>query len=77
MESNVVFDISPPSHIWQNSSPQIGTANQIAGFFKIKYLKNKMNDEVCFLHADKHQSLVQVDTIILGVCNQACPKYPK
>ena len=30
-----------------------------------------MNEEVCFLHTDKHQTLVQVDTIILGVCNQA------
>ena len=36
-----------------------------------------MNDEVCFLHTDKHQSLVEVDTIILDACNQACPKYPK
>ena len=36
-----------------------------------------MNDEVYFWHADKHRSLLQVDTVILGVCNQACPKYPK
>ena len=36
-----------------------------------------MNDEVCFLHTDKHQSLVQGDFIILSVCKQACPKYPK
>ena len=28
-------------------------------------------------HADKHWGLVQVDTIILGVSSQACPKYPK
>ena len=43
----------------------------------MQYIKNKVNDEVCFLHADKHQILVQVDTISLGVCHQACPKYPK
>ena len=36
-----------------------------------------MNDEVYFLHADKHRDLLQGDTIILGECNQACPKYPK
>ena len=36
-----------------------------------------MNDEVDFWPADKHGSLLQADTIILGVCNQACPKYPK
>ena len=27
-----------------------------------------MNDEVYFWHTDKHQSLLQVYTIILGVC---------
>ena len=27
-----------------------------------------MNDEVYFWNADKHRSLLQVDTIILGVC---------
>ena len=30
-----------------------------------------------FWHADKHQVRLQGDTIILGVCNQACLKYPK
>ena len=33
--------------------------------------------DIHLLNTDKHQSLVQVDTVILGVCNQACPKYPK
>ena len=36
-----------------------------------------MNDEVYFWYADKHRSLLQVDVIILGVCNQAYPKYPE
>ena len=30
-----------------------------------------------FWHVDKHQSFLHVDNIILGVCNQAYPKYPK
>ena len=30
-----------------------------------------MKDEVYFWHTCKHGSLLQVDTIILGVCNQA------
>ena len=59
--------------LWAKMLP----ANQIAGFFKMQYLKKEENDEVHFWHADKHQSLLQVDTIILGVCNQACPKYAK
>ena len=51
--------------------------SQIAGFFKMKCLKKKVIDEGYFRHADKHQSFLQVDTIILGVCIQGCPKYPK
>ena len=33
-----------------------------------------MNDKFYFYNSDKHQSLQQADTIILGVSNQACPK---
>ena len=67
------------SHFWQNSGSWVKMllANQIAGFFKLQYLKNEVNDEVYFWHVDKHLSLLLVDTIILGVCNQACSKYPK
>ena len=36
-----------------------------------------MNDKVYFLHADKRRSILQVDTIILGVSNQGCLKYLK
>ena len=31
----------------------------------IAYLKGDVNNKVDFLHADKHESLLQVDTIIL------------
>ena len=31
-----------------------------------------MNDEVYFSHADKHGSLLQVDTIILSECIKVC-----
>ena len=33
--------------------------------------------EVDFLPANKHESFLQVDIITLGLCSQACPKYPK
>ena len=39
----------------------------------IQYLKQNMNDEVDFLPEDKHQRFLPIDTIILGVCAQACP----
>ena len=34
-----------------------------------------MKDEVDFLLADKRQRFLQIDSIILGVCGQACPNY--
>ena len=36
-----------------------------------------MNDEVYFWQPHKHQSLLQVHTIIFGICNKACLKYSK
>ena len=36
-----------------------------------------MNDEAYFWHADKHRSVLQADTVILGVCNHIvaiCPE---
>ena len=36
-----------------------------------------MKDEVDFLSADKLQMFLQIDTVILGVCGQACPNYTK
>ena len=36
-----------------------------------------MKDEVDLLPIDKLQRFLQVDMIILGVCGQACPNYPK
>ena len=36
-----------------------------------------MGDEVVLLPADKHENFLQADTIILNLCNQAYPKYPK
>ena len=43
----------------------------------LQYLKEIMKDEVEFFAADKRQRFFQIDTIILGVCGQACPNYPK
>ena len=36
-----------------------------------------MRDEVDFLHADKHQTIQQIDIINLGEHDQACPDYRK
>ena len=36
-----------------------------------------MANEIDFFPADKQESFLQGDSITLGVCSQACPKYPK
>ena len=43
----------------------------------LQYLKENMKDEVDFLPADKCWRFFQIDTIILGVCDQACLNYLK
>ena len=43
----------------------------------LQYLKENLRDEVDFLPVEKRQRVLQIDTIILGVCGQSCPDYPK
>ena len=52
-------------------------ANQIAGFLKMYYLEKEVVDEVYLWHADKNRSFLQVDTTILCVRSQTCPKYQR
>ena len=42
---------------------QITQNNKFA--ISLQYLKNESSDEVGFLHADKNESLLQVDSMIL------------
>ena len=34
-------------------------------FISLQYIIREVNDEVDFLHADKHENLLQIDTMIL------------
>ena len=43
----------------------------------LQYLTENTKDEANFLPVDKHQMLLQINTLILGVCCQACPNFPK
>ena len=43
----------------------------------LQYLKKEGRDEVVFMHADKHQTSLQVDRIDLSWHGQGCPNYPK
>ena len=77
----LLFIFHLQSHIWQKSGSWIMSQNAVSQS-NCRILWNIISQKRSewlnyFQHADKHQSLLQVDTIILGVCNQACPKYPK
>ena len=53
---------------------QITQINRFAIF--LQYLKKEVSDEVDFLHADKHESLLRINTMILtGMVNHS--KVPK
>ena len=58
--------------IWYAQSTQ---NNKFARSFQS--LMENLKDEVDFLSAVKHQRFLQIDTIILGACGQACSYYPK
>ena len=47
---------------------QITQSNTLAIF--LSYLKKEVSDEVDFLHADKHESFLQIDTMIFDVDDQ-------
>ena len=42
----------------------------------LQCLKKEVSDEVDFLPTDKGQSFIQINNIILDVCDQTCPSYP-
>ena len=54
---------------------QIAQNNKFA--ISLQYLKKELSDEVDFLHADKHQSMLQVDGMILMGDGQAFAKFPE
>ena len=43
----------------------------------VQYLKKEASDEVDFLHADNHESFLQIDTMIFYEDDQALSKFPK
>ena len=43
----------------------------------LQYLKKEVSDEVDFLHGNKHESFLQIDTMIFDGDGQAFPKFSK
>ena len=42
----------------------------------LQYLKKELSSKVDVLHTDKHESILQVDSIIFDGFGQAYPRYP-
>ena len=42
----------------------------------LQYLKNELSYEADVLHADRHESRLQVDNFLFDGFGQGCPKYP-
>ena len=43
----------------------------------LQYLKKEVSDEVDFLHETKHESFLQIDSMIFNGDGQAFPKFLK
>ena len=54
--------------------PKVPKDGKLVSFHCLK--KEERNENV-FLHADKHQTYLQVDPISSGGHGEACPSYPK
>ena len=76
-----IYAISPEKHgveVVLLRVTRLAQSTQNSKFaIPLQYLKENGKNEVNFLLADKHQKFLKNDTIILGVCGQACPNYPK
>ena len=71
----VYYKFILPSLVCVSRNAQSTQNNKFA--ISSQYLMENGKIEVYFLLADKHQRFLKIDTIILGVCGQACPNYSK
>ena len=54
---------------------QISKNNKFA--ISLQYRKKEVSDEVDFLHTDKHENFLKIDTMICDGDGQVFPKFPK
>ena len=54
---------------------QITQNNNFA--ISLQYLKTEVRDKVDFVHANKHERFLQIDTMVFDGDGQVFPKYPK
>ena len=77
MKTNIFIDISPTYLAkFLSYGPKCCQPMKFGDSLNCNILRKKWMISY-ILHADKHWSLLQVDTITFGECNQACTKNPK
>ena len=54
---------------------QITQSNKFA--ISLQYFKKEVSDEIDFLHTDKHESFLQIDTMNFAWDSQTFPRFPK
>ena len=54
---------------------QITKNNKFA--ISMQYLKKEVSNEVDFFHVGKHESFLQIDTMVFDRDGQALPNFPK
>ena len=77
MKSNIVSYISLQTLYLAELCIKMVSANEIAVFFKVQYIKKKAGDPVDLMHVDKHQSFSQVDATIFWWTWPGILKVPK
>ena len=75
MNTKVFFKMIVSLYVYVARHAQSTQSNKFA--ISLQYIKKNMKGEVDFLPAGKPQKFLQIDTIILGVCSQACSNFPK
>ena len=75
VDTNVLYKLMVSLWLCLARQAQSTQNNKFA--ISLQYLMENVWDKVYFLFADKYQRFLQIETIILGVCGQACPNYPK
>ena len=43
----------------------------------MQYLQKEVSDEVYYLHADEHESFLQINAMVFDGYGEALPKFPK
>ena len=77
LQINTIFAFRVIASLSVRIARQVQSTKNNQFTISLQSLKEKMKDKVDFFPADKCWRFLQIDSIILGVYDQACPNYLK